>query len=165
MSTLAGPVAPSAADVESIAGEVWASVVRDRALAPATGPGTDTLVVGAVSIGGAWRGWVTLEMPVATAVSVTALMLGAGQAALGRAEVEDALGELANMVGGNVKSLVPAPSVLGLPVVVGDPDDLGVGPELCRADLSRDGAHLRVRVWQAAGEKTTTTDIEGRDAS
>ena len=32
-------------------------------------------------------------------------------------DVEDGLGELANVVGGNVKAVLPGPSVLGLPEV------------------------------------------------
>ena len=32
-------------------------------------------------------------------------------------DVADALGELANVVGGNVKAVLPGPSVLGLPEV------------------------------------------------
>ena len=32
-------------------------------------------------------------------------------------DVDDALGELANVVGGNVKAVLPGPSVLGLPEV------------------------------------------------
>ena len=162
MSTVAE--APSPADVESIASDVWACAVPDGVLPPASGPGPDGLAVGAVAISGAWCGWVTLELPLATAARVTAAMLGQGNRELAREDVDDALGELANMIGGNVKSLVPAPSVLGLPVVVSDLGDVAVGREVCRAELSRDGAHVRVRVWQAtvSGE---TLNIEGREVS
>jgi len=49
-------------------------------------------------------------------------------------------------------------------VVVSDLGDVAVGREVCRAELSRDGAQLCVRVWQAtvSGE---TLNIEGREVS
>jgi chemotaxis protein CheX len=42
-------------------------------------------------------------------------------------EIRDALGELTNVIGGNVKALFPGPSALSLPTVaVGSDYDLGV---------------------------------------
>lgn len=167
MSALADPGlgAPSVADVESIASDVWASAVPGGALPPASGLHREGLAVGAVSISGAWQGWVTLEVPGATATRLTAAMLGGGDVVPAAEDVDDALGELANMIGGNLKSLVPAPSVLGLPVVVADPGELvAAGEEVCRAELCREGAELRVRVWQAANPGETS-NTEGREVS
>lgn len=152
----------TAEDVETIATEVWESVVAGAV--DATAAGVDgPLAVGAVAISGAWQGWVTLELPAAAAERAAAAMLG--HAAGDRPEPEDvadALGELANMIGGNVKSLVPAPSTLGLPVVVGDPlTVVREGQEICRAELSRDGADLCVRVWQAPAGPTHHQGREG----
>ena len=167
MSALADPGlgAPSVADVESIASDVWASAVPGGALPPASGLHREGLAVGAVSISGAWQGWVTLELAVATATRLTAAMLGSGGDVPTPEDVDDALGELANMIGGNVKSLVPAPSALGLPVVVADPGEVvAAGEEICRAELCRDGAALRVRVWQAP-KPGETENTEGREVS
>ena len=44
-------------------------------------------------------------------------MFGSAPDVVTDAEVVDALGELTNMIGGNVKSLLPAPSQLSLPMV------------------------------------------------
>ena len=44
-------------------------------------------------------------------------MFGVDPESISVEQVEDALGELANMTGGNFKSLVPGPSVLSLPRV------------------------------------------------
>lgn len=148
-------VAVTAADVQTIANDVWTSF-----LAPGSDPvgevpaplsGTD-LVVGSVAIHGAWQGRVTLELAGATAQSIATVML---DGSAGPEDVVDAVGELVNMIGGNVKSLMPAPSTLGLPVVgrgrsAGGPDEL----ELCGADLAWDGAEVRVRVWQTPATPT-----------
>ena len=40
------------------------------------------------------------------------------EAELTTADLHDALGELTNMTGGNLKALLPEPCTLGLPVVV-----------------------------------------------
>lgn len=157
----------TAADVEMITTEVWGSAVAAGSGSAATearpGPG-DALAVGAVRISGAWDGWVTLEVPVAMARRVAAAMLGlAGGEPPAAADVSDAVGELANIIGGNVKSLLPAPCTLGLPVVA---DDIGAvvdrGSELCRADLSWDDAAVCVRVWQSP---EGTTPNQGREGS
>jgi chemotaxis protein CheX len=46
-------------------------------------------------------------------------MFAADPGTLSADEVGDALGELTNMVGGNIKSLLPAPSKLSIPSVAG----------------------------------------------
>jgi chemotaxis protein CheX len=152
----------TAADVEMITTEVWGSAVAAGSGSVATGarPGRgDALAVGAVRISGAWDGWVTLEVPVATASRVAAAMLGLAGGEPDAADVSDAVGELANIIGGNVKSLLPAPC----PVVA---DDIGAvvdrGSELCRADLSWDDAAVCVRVWQSP---EGTTPNQGREGS
>jgi chemotaxis protein CheX len=51
-------------------------------------------------------------------------------------DVADAVGELANMIGGNIKGLMPGPSVLTLPVVASG--RFGVTPrEVSSADAPR----------------------------
>jgi chemotaxis protein CheX len=46
-------------------------------------------------------------------------MFAAEAGSLSWDEVSDALGELTNMVGGNIKGLLPAPSTLSIPSVAG----------------------------------------------
>jgi chemotaxis protein CheX len=72
-------------------------------------------LTGAVRISGAWEGAVTVDCPYALAHRTAAAMLGAEPA--DEADVADALGEVANMAGGNIKALLPGPSELSLPVV------------------------------------------------
>ncbi|MGE0441603.1 MAG: chemotaxis protein CheX [Gemmatimonadales bacterium] len=73
---------------------------------------------GVVQITGAWDGAVALQCSDRIARKAAEIMLGvpADQASIG--DIQDALGELANMTGGNFKALLPEPCHLSLPVVV-----------------------------------------------
>ncbi|HSF26405.1 MAG TPA: chemotaxis protein CheX [Actinomycetes bacterium] len=82
---------------------------------PVTGAG-EWLRAG-VGIHGAWDGVVTLECTRTAAVGATSSMLALSPEAICDADVHDALGELANVVGGGVKSLMPEHHRLTLPVV------------------------------------------------
>ena len=63
-------------------------------------------------------------------------------------DIEDGLGELANVVGGNVKAVLPGPSVLGLPEVGSAP---AAGSDACRVDLLWRGQSLTISVQGSAG--------------
>jgi CheY-specific phosphatase CheX len=73
-------------------------------------------VSGCVQITGAWEGAVTVECPEELAHRTAVAMFG-GEPESG-AEIADALGEVTNMAGGNIKALLPGPSQLSLPAVV-----------------------------------------------
>lgn len=136
-------------DLVAITSDVWAAfLLADGVDAPAgTAPPVDRgpAVHATVEVTGAWSGRVSLALSAEAAALATRTMLGAPEVAA--ADVADAVGELANMVGGNVKSLVPAPSTLGLPVVgdravVARPGET----EVCRADLAWAGHVVTVVV-------------------
>jgi chemotaxis protein CheX len=67
-------------------------------------------------------------------------------------DVADALGEIANVVGGNVKSLSPLPANLGLPQVQ-TPAPAQPEESLCRVDVVWDGGRvtLSVHTSESAG--------------
>ncbi|MDQ2756773.1 MAG: chemotaxis protein CheX [Actinomycetota bacterium] len=108
----------------------------------------DESVLASVGIVGAWGGHVVLELPVAGAEKAAKRMLGIGEVT--GLEIVDALGELGNMVGGNVKSLLPTPCDLGLPIVVRGAVAPAPGNdtvEICRAFLGWADSTVRVSVW------------------
>lgn len=74
-------------------------------------------VTGFVAIGGAWQGTVLLEVSDTLSHTFGGQMLGIPPDEVTEQDVADSLGELANMVGGNIKSLLPAPSHLSMPSV------------------------------------------------
>ena len=137
-------------DLASITADVWSAFLLaedDRPLLPASpGPFGDDAVHATVEVSGAWRGRVDLVLDPAGADLATRTMLRVP--AVAASDVVDAVGELANMVGGNVKSLVPAPSSLGLPTVGRGPLPEG-GPVECEVGLDWGGSVVRVVVRSA----------------
>ncbi len=78
---------------------------------------TGTTMTGCVHVSGEWNGSVFLTCALATAEGAAEAMFAADPGTLAPEEVSDALGELTNMIGGNVKSLLPAPSRLSVPSI------------------------------------------------
>ena len=118
MTGTAEELAPLSADhVHDITREVWASFLG-LDLEPWVADSWSGLTLsGVVGISGAWQGTVALECPMPHAVAAAEAMFAADPGTLTPEEVADALGELTNMVGGNIKSLLPAPSALSTPSV------------------------------------------------
>ena len=148
-------VTPCPEDLGLVSRDVWAAhlgAYGEAALLEAVEPlAPEHVGVRAwVSVTGAWDGQVSLEMTSETAYEAAARMLG--EVAVETEDVLDAVGELVNMVGGNVKSLMPTPSVLGLPVVVEGCSGDAASPdaaERCRVDLSWQGRPLRIVVRES----------------
>lgn len=80
--------------------------------------GTHATLAGVVQISGEWDGAVALQVSVPFARQAAVAMLGIELDAVNTADQRDALGELANIVGGNFKALLPEPCRLSLPVVI-----------------------------------------------
>src|SRR5262245_9205552 len=74
-------------------------------------------LTGCVQITGAWEGAVILHCPSPLARKAAAIMFEMDAEAASDDEVKDALGELTNMIGGNVKAQLRQPSRLSLPSV------------------------------------------------
>ncbi|MBS2940172.1 chemotaxis protein CheX [Nocardioides sp. J2M5] len=98
-----------------------------------------------VAVHGQWTGWITLEVSRAAARDLTRRMLSDPE--VSEEDVRDAVGELVNVLGGNVKSLLVDGSTLGLPEVLDA--DAGDWPhvEICQALLWWAGHPVEVRVW------------------
>lgn len=137
-TTASPPTQPVLTDVLAILHEVWDSFVgADEPLLPVPDrTGADWIGYAAtITISGAWSGIVSLEFAADTAAAVSSRMLGLDQVT--EEDVADAVGELVNMVGGNVKGLVPGPSVLSLPIVTtGRVARATDATEVCHADLA-----------------------------
>ena len=104
--------------------------------------------------GGPWEGTVSVECPAPLAAAAAAAMFGVAADDLGPEEIDDALGELANMTGGGLKALVPGSSTLSLPTVVeGVSYTVSVpGSSLVReVPLACDGMPFVVRVHERRG--------------
>lgn len=80
-------------------------------------PSTDRLTC-AVFFAGAWKGGVILECALPMAFEFTSRLMRIPAPDRFNDDVCDALGELANMIGGNLKSVLPPGSSLSIPTVV-----------------------------------------------
>jgi chemotaxis protein CheX len=108
-------------------------------------------LTGCVQITGVWEGAIIVSFSHNLAVATTAFMFDMEADEVSHEELQDAVGELANMVGGSVKGLVPGPSRLSLPTVIDGSDYTTKIPgseQLVRACLSSDGEPLIVTVLE-----------------
>jgi chemotaxis protein CheX len=139
--------------IVGITQDVWDSFTGrpvDAAPGAAALDGGD-VAVGRVTVTGGWRGCVLLACPTRLARTAAAAMFDRPAGTLTDGEVADALGELTNMIGGNVKSLLPGPTRLSLPAVtLGAPATApppgGVLVNAVR--MACDGQPLTVSLWQ-----------------
>src|SRR5262245_14153849 len=107
-------------DINRITESIWRSILGLELVRTRPGPihdGARRFITGCVQISGAWEGAVTVDCSVALARRVAALMFAVSAEAATESEIQDALGEMTNMTGGNIKSLLPSPSILSLPAV------------------------------------------------
>jgi chemotaxis protein CheX len=138
-----------AADIEDITRTIWATIF-DLPLEPGDQHelGPESSVTSCVQIDGEWHGALVLKCPMSLAETLTQQMFQAeSRSDIGVAEVRDALGELANMLGGNVKALLPGPSQISLPAVaVGSDYELSVvgTSEMARISFRCDGEPLLI---------------------
>jgi hypothetical protein len=99
-----------------------------------------------VQMTGPWTGTVVLTTGAQTAAELTRALLGeTAPELLEHEDVADAFGEIANVVGGNVKAALPGPSVLGLPEV-GEAPPVRNPADVCRVDVLWRGRPLTISV-------------------
>ncbi len=153
MTGTISPVLPSATELGEIVEQVWTSflsgeiTVEERDAGRAGHAGE---LVASVSIGGQWCGHLMVIAGLECSRQIAADMFETEPGDVTTAEVADALGEIANMIGGSVKGMVGVPAVLSLPQVVLDAEAL-VSPEARRvvAVRARWGRWpLEISLWE-----------------
>lgn len=103
---------------------------------------TPDQIYGCVSLSGQWTGSIQLFCSQKLARTAVAAMMGMQASDLGPDEVSDGFGEITNMVGGQIKNRLPAPSLLTPPVVAS-------------------GTNLRISIPQTEIERKDAFDIDG----
>jgi chemotaxis protein CheX len=101
----------------SVVSSVWSTVFGVEPLPAPAAPGERAGRMARVCIFGEQASVVTVSCSEAVARHVAAEMLALPDALLSADEVDDALGEIANMAAGNLKALLPAGHHLSLPDV------------------------------------------------
>lgn len=109
---------PTIDDIRAVTQQIWESVLGRDALPGAPEPGPSALGLEAcVHITGGWEGTVSVATTDELARRLTEEMFAMSAGEASEEEILDANGEMANMIGGNVKALMPGPSQLSLPTV------------------------------------------------
>lgn len=141
--------------IAEITSSVWAAFLPDSepfAMVEAV-PAVRALT-GSIHISGTWNGLVSLTCSTAAATLAAASMLGVEVEGVGASDVLDAIGELVNIVGGNVKGLLPPPTDLSLPSVTDGSlhVDTRAGAErIVDVHLSWMDEPVGVAVWERRG--------------
>jgi chemotaxis protein CheX len=115
-------------EIHDVVRSIWESVLGwdfQPAAVPDVTTNNESFHRGCVEISGAWTGTVVFTGSDEMARQAAAVMFDMTPEALTPEHISDAFGELTNMIGGNLKGLLPGPSVLGLPTLARETDSPG----------------------------------------
>jgi len=107
-------------------------------------------LLASVHIAGEWTGTVVLSLSPELSQKASAAMLALPESDVTEADRKEVATELVNMIGGNLKSLLPAPSFLSLPTIVaGREFDMQVREAELTEDvvMTCDAGTLRTRLF------------------
>lgn len=103
------------ADIEAIVSAIWEAMFGPALqVTPGGEVNSADVVTSLVCIGGDWRGAVITRVPTSLSIKLTQELVGAQDAPAGE-QVLDAMGELCNIMAGNIKALRPGTSHLAPP--------------------------------------------------
>ncbi|SDT75826.1 chemotaxis protein CheX [Actinoplanes derwentensis] len=112
-------------DLAEMVEQVWESYLDPEGISPLIqtyDENQPSEVHSSVSITGSWTGYVVYASSRAAAQRAAAAFLAMGLEEVSEEDMSDTLGELANIVGGNVKAMLPPGAQLSLPQVVLAPE-------------------------------------------
>ena len=108
-------------DLARIVEDVFSTMLGMGAVLSAAADAPEECLTASVQFVGEWRGVVLLTCGAQLARRFTARLMqassGAGEAA-SKDDISDTLGEVVNMIGGNLKSVLPVGVVLSIPSVI-----------------------------------------------
>ena len=142
-------------DLREVIETVWVAALGLDVIGPegSIPPPAQGSFCGCVQITGAFGGAVMVSLSERLARRAASAMLDTPPGAVTAEDIRDALGEIANMTGGNVKALLPGPSQLSLPSVVSG----------TAFNVSTPGAVIVQEIaFQVMGERILVHLLEGR---
>ncbi|AGL21234.1 chemotaxis protein CheX [Actinoplanes sp. N902-109] len=148
-------------DLAEMVEQVWASYLDPEGVNPLIPTGDDkqtSEVHSTVSITGTWHGHLVYASSTLAARKAAAAFLAMEVEEVGQEDISDVLGELANIVGGNVKAMLPAGCFLSLPTVVMAPDTASYYPAAERISGLWgvwDGEPISISMWQSVKQGET----------
>jgi chemotaxis protein CheX len=141
--------------------QVWVSYLDPEGVSPLVRTGDDgqpSEVHSSVSISGSWTGHVVYASSTAAARRAAAAFLAMDGDEVSQEDLSDVLGELANIVGGNVKAMLPAGCFLSLPTVVLAPDTASYYPAAERISGlygTWDSEPVSISMWQSVKQEAS----------
>jgi chemotaxis protein CheX len=142
-------------DLAEMVEQVWESYLDPEGISPLI-PTYDehqpTEVHSSVSITGSWTGHVVYASSTAAARRAAAAFLATEATEVSEDDVSDVLGELANIIGGNVKAMLPPGALLSLPQVMFSPEATSRYPSAARVSGiygTWDGEPVSISMWQS----------------
>ncbi|HVV36319.1 MAG TPA: chemotaxis protein CheX [Acidimicrobiales bacterium] len=137
--------------VEQIVQEIFQGLIGEDGPLPYPLPydGSPLDVSASVSVTGEWSGHVVMACGEVLGRKIAAGLLMTEPEEITDDDLSDAMGEFANVVGGNVKAMMPGPSKLSLPVaVLGSARERLPGTvEATRVEMTWHDAPFIVSVW------------------
>lgn len=150
---------PNESELREVVEQVWSSFLDDALVPELTVSSADRhhsdRIVAWVSISGEWTGHLLVTTSAVGARAIAAGMFQLEPNEVDTAEIADALGEIANMIGGTVKGVVGAGAALSLPQVVLDAAALISLNALERVTVCArwKGELLEVSLWERQAHK------------
>ena len=145
-------------DLAEMVEQVWESYLDPEGvspLIPTYDENQSSDVHSSVSITGSWTGYVVYASSIAAARRAAAAFLAMEPDEVSDEDLSDVLGELANIVGGNVKAMLPPGAFLSLPQVVLAPEATARYPNAQRISGVYgiwDGEPVSISMWHSSGD-------------
>ncbi len=151
-------VAVNENDLAEMVEQVWVAYIDPEGVNPLIPTGDvsqPSEVHSSVSISGSWSGHVVYASSTAAAKKAAAAFLAMEVDEVSDEDLSDVLGELANIVGGNVKAMLPDGALLSLPQVVMAPESATKYPNAERITGLYglwEGEPVSVSMWQSRND-------------
>jgi chemotaxis protein CheX len=149
---------PTVDDLADMVDQVWVSYLDPDGHAPLVRldrPAKTSEVHSSVSITGSWHGHIVYASSTAAARLAAAAFMAMEADEVSQDDVSDVLGELANIVGGNVKAMLPPGCFLSLPQVVMAPAAATVYPSAVQVgelNATWKDEPVSITMWQSRSD-------------
>lgn len=156
---MSGEILVGEDDLAEMVEQVWVSYLDPEGINPLVLNGDAkqlSEVHSTVSITGSWHGHLVFASSRDAAKKAAAAFLAMEPDEVSQDDLSDVLGELANIVGGNVKAMLPAGCYLSLPTVVLAPDTASYYPTAERITGLYgvwDGEPVSISMWQSVKQE------------
>jgi chemotaxis protein CheX len=145
-------------DLAEMVEQVWESYLDPEGVSPLMQTYDESQaseVHSSVSITGSWTGHIVYASSMPAARRAAGAFLAMEPEEVSEEDLSDALGELANIIGGNVKAMLPPGALLSLPQVVLAPEATARYPNAHRITGVYgiwDGEPVSISMWQSRGD-------------